>query len=389
MRAQTIGITIASVVTAVFLGAVGLVLAWPYLAAPPRAQRVQQPFAVNFNNPAVQIAPLPDFPIDNIQPMLAEEIPQARGAAVPTKEYTVSEPYTHGNLTVFLIHGRDTMKDTKIVTLQEAIAANAAVVHETGGGLLRIDNRGNSALFIQAGDIVKGGTQDRVLPFDMLISANSTGTPIPALCVEQGRSFPRGNEISTSFSTSTEQLPTRTLKLAARRNSQIDVWNNVQGLQTNLTRNVGNSVHAQQSQTSLQLTLEHPRVQEAIQDHLFKLAPITQDQNDAIGYAVAVNGKIQSVDVYASNAMFQKLWPKLIRASAVEALAERRQGVNGAAPDAEAVQAFLADAEQGQAFRTNGNRTTTIRQEGPLHVLFDTCDPAQENLVLHRSVLAK
>jgi hypothetical protein len=388
MKAQTIGITIASVVTAIFLGAVGLVLAWPYLTAPQQAPRPQRVFAGNFNNQA-QIAALPDFPIENARPMQADEIPQVRGAAVPTKEYTVSPPHTHGNLTVYLIHGPDTMKDTKIVTLQEAIAGNTAVVHETGMGQLRIDNRGNSALFVQAGDIIKGGTQDRVLPFDMLISANSTGTPIPALCVEQGRSRPRGNEVSTSFSMSTEQLPTRTLKLAAHRNNQQAVWNNVQDLQTNLTRNVGTSVHSKQSQTSLQLTLEHPRVQEAIQDHIVKLAPITQDKNDVIGYAVAVNGKIQSVDVYASNALFQKLWLKLIRASAVEALAERQQGVNGAAPAADAVQAFLADAEKGHAFRTNGNRTTTIRQEGAQHVLFDTCDPSQENLVLHRSVLAK
>ena len=116
------------------------------------------------------------------------------------------------------------------------------------------------------------------------------------------------------------------------------------------------------------------------------LAPIAQDKNDVIGYAVAINGKIHSVDVYASNAMFQKLWPKLIRR-------RRRGGVGAsavaAAPDAEAVQTFLATAEKGQTFRTNGARTTTIRQEGPQHLLFDACDPNQNNLVLHRTVLAK
>jgi hypothetical protein len=384
MRAQALGITIAAIVTAMFLSAVGLVVVWPHLTAPgPQPQ----PFAVNFNNQFVQGGALPDFPVaENAQPMAVEQLPQVRGAAVPTTEYTVSKPHTHGNLTVFLIHGPDTMKETRIVTLQEALAANTAVVHDQG--ILRIDNRGNVPLFIQAGDIVKGGNQDRTLPSDMLIPANSVGTPIAALCVEQGRSRPRGNEVSTSFSMSTEQLPTRALKLAAHRNAQGDVWNNVKNLQTNLTRNVGASVHAEQSQTSLQLTLEHPRVQQAIQDHLVKLAPITQDKNDVIGYAVAVNGKIQSVDVYASNAMFQKLWLKLIRASAVEALAERRQGAV-AELEAKDVQEFLAAAEKGQAFRTNGNRTTTIRQEGPQHILFDTCDLAQDNLVLHRSVLAK
>ena len=222
----------------------------------------------------------------------------------------------------------------------------------------------------------------------MLIRANSAGIPVQALCVEQGRSFPRGNEISTSFSTSSEQLPMRTLKLAANRGAQVEVWNGVRNLQTNLTRNVGASVNAQQSQTSLQLTLEHPRVQEAIQVHLAKLGPITADQDDAIGFAVAVNGKIESVDVYASNALFQKFWPKLVRASAVQALADRRQGQPAAAVDADHVRDFIACAEKSQPVRTSGPRTTTIRQEGPQHLLIDTCDPA-DNVLLHRSILAK
>jgi hypothetical protein len=387
MRAQKIGLAIASVITATFLASVALVVAWPYLTA-ERAQRQQQ-VAVGGNN---QVIAFPEFfgPPEEVrveQPIPQNQAVEVRGEAVPAKDYLFSKPHTHGNLTVFLIHGKDTMKETKLVTLQEAIAANSVVVHETGTGQLRIDNRGGDTLFIQAGDIVKGGTQDRVLPFDMLISANTANTPLPALCVEQGRSFPRGNEISTSFSSSNEQLPTRKLKLAAHRNVQGEVWANVRTLQTNLSRNVGASVQADQSRTSLQLTLEHPRVQNAIQDHMAALTPITQDKNDVIGYAVAINGKVHSVDVYASNAMFQKLWPKLIRAGAVEAVSER--GEVAAAPDAEAVQTFLAAAVKGQTFRTNGARTTTIRQEGPQHLLFDTCDPNQNNLVVHRTVLAK
>src|SRR5207302_376777 len=101
--------------------------------------------------------------------------------------------------------GKDVIKDTEIVTLQEAIANNQAVVHDTGH-LLTIDNHGHAALFIQAGDIVKGGNQDRTIPYDMLIPANTQGVSVAALCVEQGRSQPRGNEASASFATSTEQL---------------------------------------------------------------------------------------------------------------------------------------------------------------------------------------
>jgi hypothetical protein len=348
----------------------------------------ERQLAVQNFNP--QFAPMPNFdaPIEKVQPIANDDLPQARGAIVPTKDYLLSAPHTHGNLTIFLIHGKDMMQNTNVLTLQEALEQNIAVVHDTGVRLT-IDNRGNAPLFIQAGDIVKGGNQDRTVPYDMLVPAQTIGTPVAALCVEQGRSFPRGNELSASFQTSSEQLPTRQLKLAAFRQSQNDVWNHVRNLQDNLTRNTGGSVMAQQSNTSLQLSLEHQRVQGAVQNYFAQLAPVVEGKNDVIGYAVIVNGKIQSADVYASNALFLKLWPKLIRAGAVEALAERQPGAVVDPPSAAAVQAFLADTEKGQAFRVDANRSTVIRQETPLSLLHDTCDPMRENLVLHRSVLSK
>lgn len=394
MKAQNVVVGVAGVLTGLFLAAVGVVLVWPHMQA--RQEPRQAEFVLNVNNvnpgeieafPGEFPEP-PGFPVaENPQPLPAEQVDRVRGHAVPSKEYTISGPHTSGNLSVFLIHGPDAMKKTTVVTLQEALANGTATVHDLGQ--LRIDNRGNAPLFIQAGDIVKGGTQDRTLPSDMLVPAHSNRIPIAALCVEQGRSFPRGNELSTAFSTSNEQLPTRLLKLAALRNSQLDVWNNVRSLQTALTRSVGASVQAQQSQTSLQLTLEHPRVLNAVQDHLMKLDRLPQDKDDVIGYAVAVNGKIASADVYGSNALFEKLWPKQIRSAAVEALAERRQGVGAGALTAADVQEFIAEAEKGQAFRAGGNRTVAIRHDGPRHLLVDTCDPAQDNVVLHRLVLAK
>lgn len=388
MRTQNIVLTAAAAVTGLFLLTVGVVLLLPLLdfsVVQPGEENV-----VFLNGGAQQVeAPMLEPQGGQERPVAAAELPNVRGAAVPAKEYVLSGPHTHGNLSIFLIHGADTLKDTKILTLQEALENNLATVHETGAGRLFIDNRGNAPLFIQSGDIVKGGTQDRVLPYDMLLSAHTSRAPIDALCVEQGRSSPRGNEVSTSFQSATEQLPGRDLKLAAYRQSQQEVWNNVRGLQANLARNAGGSVQAAQSQTSLQLSLEHQRVQDAVQDCLINLAPTVAGKKDVVGYAVVVNGKIQSADVYASNALFQKLWPKLIRATAVGALAERQPGVF-TAPSSEAVQAFLANAELGQAFQMQAtSRTTVIRQQTGQQLLFDTCDPAQQNLVVHRTYLAR
>lgn len=388
MRSQKLVITLSAAVTAVFLVAVGVVVVKPYL------ERSGEPAQRNFgfNNLPNLVAPNAnvDAPNQREQQISPEEVQKIRGAAVPTRELTVSASQTHGNLSIFLVHGPDTIKETKIVTLQEGIEQGAVVVHETGGHQLLIDNRGNAPLFIQAGDIVKGGTQDRTLPFDMLISANTQGTPVTALCVEQGRSRPRAGEISTSFGASTEQLPGRDLRLAAYRQNQNVVWNNVQNLQNKLAQNAGGSVQAPLSKTSLQLSIEHQRVQDAVQDTVAKLAPSIEGKNDVIGFAVVVNGRIQSADVYASNALFQKLWPKLIRSSAVAALADRQPGAVFNTPTKENIQAFLTGAEDAQAVRVQAsNRSNVIRQETAQQMRFDTCDPGQQNVVLHRAFLVK
>ena len=75
---------------------------------------------------------------------------------------------------------------------------------------------------------------------------------------------------------------------------------------------------------------------------------------------------------------------------AVAALAERPAGAAAAPPSTEALQTFLANAETGTAFQQNaGNRGLVIRQETDQLLLFDTCDTSRQNLVLHRSYLAK
>jgi len=213
--------------------------------------------------------------------------------------------------------------------------------------------------------------------------------PLQALCVEEGRSAPRGDEVSTSFQTSTEQLPGRKLRLAAAGQQQGQVWANVRSLQQNLARNAGGTVQANQSATSLQLTLEHGRVQANVQKYVAQLAGAADGKKDAIGYVAVVNGRVQSADVYGSSALFQSLWPKLLKASAVDALAERQPGVV-TTPTAKEVQTFLTAAEAGQRTGVQGaNRGVSLRHETAQHLLIETCDPAQSNAVLHRSVIAK
>jgi hypothetical protein len=326
---------------------------------------------------------------------------QERGPVVPVEEYRYSGPYTHANLAIFLIHGRDTLEGKNYLTLQEALEKQVVVVHETEAvNELAIENKSpEQEVFIQAGDIVKGGKQDRTFPYDFLAPPSSGKLPIASFCVEQGRWSARNSESVTLFGSSDSMASSQEVRLATRTSGrhtlgggggQSAVWRGVVATQERLSKKLGESVQSADSTSSLQLSLEHPKLQQAVQPYLDKLTSIMKDKEDVIGCAVVVNGKVQSADVYASRALFQKLWPKLLRGHAVEAFAESDPDAKGENATVAEVKKFLRRAEEGKPTdEAVTQRVFVLALEGDGHSLLDTCDRRQNNLVIHRSVLAR
>ncbi len=48
-----------------------------------------------------------------------------------TGDYRLSGPYTHRNLMIFLVHGKNLIKGKSFLTLQEALVQKKVVVYET------------------------------------------------------------------------------------------------------------------------------------------------------------------------------------------------------------------------------------------------------------------
>ena len=115
-----------------------------------------------------------------------------------------------------------------------------AVVHETGSvNELTIENVTlNEDVFVQAGDIVKGGKQDRVLSVDLILAASSDSVPISAFCVEQSRWQARGSESADHF-TITEMVATYSLKQAIK---DIATQTGVCGVRSNLHKTASRQV---------------------------------------------------------------------------------------------------------------------------------------------------
>jgi hypothetical protein len=312
-------------------------------------------------------------------------------------DYRVSGPIAHGNLAIYFVHGAS--RGTSVpLTLQEAMARKAVEVREIGRvNEVQVENVGNEEIFIHAGDIVKGGQQDRVLSVSLILPPHSGAMTIASYCVESGRWSARGGEDARLFSSSSTILPSRRAKLEmAAPNSlrgpdgsrQQELWKDVSRIQSKLSGNLGAPVAAPRSQTSLQLSLENDRLEREQASYVAAIEPHGERDSDIVGYVFAVNGRLNSADVYPSNGLFRKMWPKLLRASVTEAISEREAAKEPPPPIA-AVDEFLRTA--GQSVETNAGERTRIRVNDSAKVLSLEARPAAApaDAWLHRSYIAK
>jgi hypothetical protein len=313
-------------------------------------------------------------------------------AAAQSADYRISNAYSYKNLSVFLIHGKDETKNANVLTLQEAMERRLFVVYETSEvNELEVENLSKTFdVFIQSGDIVKGGKQDRVLAVSIIIPAHSGRVKIDAFCVESGRWTKRGNEESTKFTSSNDRVVTRELKIAANgARSQSEVWSEVSRAQEKLSRSVGGDVSSGTSRSSLQLSLENKDVVATVDDYIKNLNGIVNGQPDVIGYAIAINGKINSADVYVSNALFRKLWSKMLKASAIEAVAASREVRLAQPVKPDAVKTFIADSDKAAAKDQQLSAGASLRtREDNENVMFEARDEKSKTIV-HRSYVKK
>lgn len=309
---------------------------------------------------------------------------------VAKHDYRLEGPFTHGNLSVFLVHGKDRIKGQTFITLEEALIQKKVIVRETREvNRLTIQNISTEEVYVQSGEIVKGGAQDRMLVVDLILPPKSAEIPIDAYCVESGRWNQRGNEASNVFSSSANSVTSREVKLAAKvKSSQSEVWREVSVAQDKLSANVGARVNSAASPSSLQLALENKSVQKTADDYIKALSAIVNDKSDVIGYVFAINGKVNSADVYASSALFKKLWPKLLKASAIEAVAELRRDQKFEAPKAEEVHSLLDDSGEEKPKDVSA-RTQVITRDSAGKVSFETRDRAQGDVWVHRNYIKK
>jgi len=175
--------------------------------------------------------------------------------------------------------------------------------------------------------------------------------------------------------------------LADTRERQQRVWNYVTSINRELAAKLDTS-SAAPPPSSLQSALEDNKLKEAQESSVKLLRPAGETDPDIIGYVFAVNGKINSGEAYSSNALFRKMWPKLLEASVTEAIADRSSATPAAAPSIEAVTAFLGAVKGANPTVNELARLVRLEtRETPQVLYFETA--WADGRWVHRNYLAK
>ncbi len=294
--------------------------------------------------------------------------------------YKVLSAATQGNLAVYPVIADTSFDTSGFLTLEEGVRSGQVVVTEAAqsAGLVRprrsgrliwderpipivgqsgarvnelaIINNSNRPLVLLAGEIVTGGKQDRVVGRDRIIPAHSEPVALGVFCVEPHR----WTETSAQFGAlpSSMAQPSVRFKAMARQNQE-EVWNEVAKSRSAFAAAAPPAAaRALQSNSSYATAIQSDAVKRQldsitvpIQRSYEKLFTEFRAEK-AVGAVVAVNGELIWADVFASPALLEKYWPKLIRSYAAEALSPRmkRTVVPSPATQAEA-QNFLGQLD--------------------------------------------
>jgi len=352
-------------------------------------------------------------------------------AAARSDSVLVRTPVEFGGLRVWILDASDTTQHPYL-TLEEALTTGQAVIHENNSQTLWIENRSDTDLFLQSGDLIKGGQQDRMIASDRILPAHETSRDLEVYCIERGRSTKRGTEPVETFSASHWIAPLAHIRLVARHDlteqlltphvggltapdtnelkllqslreipqpygtvsaAQQSVWNDITTMQSNLRATLKDSVTKNFSPSSLELTLENGALADREITFERHFGALARKDSHAVGFVYAIDGTIVGAEQYASHALFSAMWPKLLRSVGAEVFAmstKEDRPTTMSAPTQADVQDFLNASANGTTSRqTIDARTLVEASRTGDATRFVTWDEKYQDISLHKEWLAK
>jgi hypothetical protein len=301
--------------------------------------------------------------------------------------YTLLDPISHGDLTVFPVVSSQTYDTSQFLTLDEGIRSGEVVVTEVGNlhGIMRrrpipqtyqggaqvntlvLVNNSPRPLLLLAGEIVTGGKQDRVVGKDRIVPPESDPVDLGVFCVEPHRWVETSGKFDMHASVMAQ--PSVRKKAMAEKDQQ-QVWAEVGKAKTQMADNLRAAAAApvgtgsgggRAASETVEVTAAAVQVDstssyaaarangvvqkqmesitEPMQKSYESLIKQLRNQN-AVGVVIAVRGRIVWADLFASGSLLSKYWPKLLQSYAAEALTTTGDHRDVSTKEA---QQFLAD----------------------------------------------
>jgi hypothetical protein len=256
----------------------------------------------------------------------------------------VGVPAAYQSLTAFPLF-TEARAGIDYLLADEAIASGVAAVEEVNESgsvpTLLVRNQADRPVLFLEGEELRGAKQNRVLNTSVLVAPGTT--TIPVSCVEQGRWRLRSRQFGSSGSHSSSRLrhvlkrsvSSSALEGLGHSSDQTAVWQEVSRQMTSLG--------------SCSATMAMSDTYDA---HLARLDEYRGQlgyPEGACGLAVAIGGKVASIDLFDRPGTCRKVWDRLLSGLVLDALEAGQTA--GQAPE-EAVQGELAalrDASWQQA----------------------------------------
>ena len=185
-----------------------------------------------------------------------------------------------------------------------------------GGGAARvnglfIENKSNDTLLILAGEVVKGGKQDRVIAQDMLIPPKSGLVNLSVFCVEKSRWSYKTDSKGFGEYFNVSNMSVRAT--AAGGKGQTAVWDEVD----KVTKKQNVTDNSTGSYTSLATSTEWKQNLTEYVNHFTKTF---ENEPNIIGVVVVTGDKVLGCDMFATPALFRNHFSNLLHSYITEAI---------------------------------------------------------------------
>ncbi|MFL5727897.1 MAG: ARPP-1 family domain-containing protein [Cytophagaceae bacterium] len=189
------------------------------------------------------------------------------------------------------------------------------IVSEGTVNTLFIENVSADTVMVLAGEVVKGGKQDRVIAQDFLLYPKSGKKDVSVFCVEHGRWST--NDTTFAFKETSTISAQSVRKAAAVDKQQGKVWDNVAIVTSkNKASTSTGTYNALTSSESYNKELE---------EYVKNLGNSFNTDPSVIGVVAVSGDSIIGCDMFVSNPMFKKYYPNLLNSYATEAITNGKE----------------------------------------------------------------